>query len=171
VIARLQVPVAVQMITKRTRSSLPTWVSTMRPVFHFKGGRFSFLSRTKSLIFKLFCCSFHLTRFCKLATYSVNHLRCISSYRSSLEIFVSDKSFSGMLVNDSPTKKCPGVNGCKSDGSEDKGDKGLEFKQASIRTNTVDSSSNVNRWLPITLLRWYLQDFTPASHKPPRCGE
>lgn len=44
-----------------------------------------------------------------------------------------------------PTKKWPGVSALKSDGSDDNGDRGLEFKAASSLHNNVLVSSNESR--------------------------
>ena len=50
------------------------------------------------------------------------------------------------------------------------GTRGQLFKQGSTCVATVDNSSKVKRWVPMTLRRWYLTDFTAASHNPPKCG-
>ena len=51
-----------------------------------------------------------------------------------------------------------GVNGCK-------------LRIDSISIMSVLNCSNVSNSLPTTSLRWRLEDFTAASHSPPKCGE
>ena len=45
------------------------------------------------------------------------------------------------------------------------------FKTSSVSANVVRNSSNVKLWLPITHFRWNLNDFTPASQRPPKFGD
>ena len=77
------------------------------------------------------------------------------------------KSGSGNAVNGAKIRKWPGVNACKSDGFEDNGVRGREFKHASICAVKVAKFSNEKTWLPTILLRWNLNDFTAASQIPP----
>lgn len=76
-----------------------------------------------------------------------------------------------LAARESPTKKCAGVIHIGSEGSDDKGVNGREFKHASARVRRVDSSSNVIFTLPNNLPNNNFIDFTAASHKPPKCGE
>lgn len=56
-------------------------------------------------------------------------------------------------------------------GSHERGVSGRELRIASIWTSTVYNSSKVRLQLPNTLCKFYLVDFAPASHRPPKCGE
>jgi len=62
-------------------------------------------------------------------------------------------SLSGMAIRGLPTKKCPGVRKDRSLGSSDIGDKGREFKTASIYVSTVAISSKSNTESPTVRLR------------------
>ena len=46
----------------------------------------------------------------------------------------------------------------------------VTIQHASICASTVESSSNVNLVSPTTQRRCFLVLFTPASHRPPKCG-
>ena len=50
------------------------------------------------------------------------------------------------------------------------GPSGLEFRHASIWQVTVISSVRVKRRGPAIRFKWYLVDFTAASHSPPKWG-
>ena len=41
---------------------------------------------------------------------------------------------------------------------------------ASILHKTVESSTKIRTFSPITLTKWYLADLTAASESPPKCG-
>ncbi|GFU73073.1 hypothetical protein TNCV_4310071 [Trichonephila clavipes] len=66
--------------------------------------------------------------------------------------------------------KCPGVKGLRSLGSEESGDKGREFRTASICvTNAVDSSKFMIADFA-TLNKMRFMDLMFASHNPPKAG-
>ena len=68
-------------------------------------------------------------------------------------------------------KKWPGVNVFESLGSTESWQRGRELRQASIWQNTVFSFSSLSGVLPTILRKCVLGDSTPASPKPPKCGE
>jgi len=84
---------------------------------------------------------------------------------------VAVSSLSGSARRESPMRKCPGVKTDMSEGSVERGVKGREFNIASIRTKTVFDFSKVSDALPNVLYKCVFNDFTAASHKPPKCGE
>lgn len=67
-------------------------------------------------------------------------------------------------------RKCPGVRARRSVGSLDSGERGLEFRQASMRLNRVANSSKVSRVLEAVMRMWVLKLLTPACHRPPMWG-
>ena len=78
--------------------------------------------------------------------------------------------FFGRLFGQVPMRKCPGVRGSKSLGTELIGDSGREFNIPSICITSVRNSSYERIVLPMIFLRCSLTAFTPASHNPPKCG-
>lgn len=68
-------------------------------------------------------------------------------------------------------KTCDGVSDTKSLASLESGIIGREFNVASIWAVSVTNSLKVRWTFPAILPKWYLIDFTAASHKPPKWGE
>ncbi|GFV46429.1 DUF5641 domain-containing protein [Trichonephila clavipes] len=68
-------------------------------------------------------------------------------------------------------KKCPGVKGLRSLGSEESGDKGREFRTASICAINVVNSSKFMIADFATLNKMRFMDLMFASHNPPKWGE
>ena len=69
----------------------------------------------------------------------------------------------GKEVKGRPIRKCPGVRAANSEGSDERGVIGREFKIASIWANNVANSSNVKLEFPTILFKWNLAAFTAAS--------
>ena len=91
----------------------------------------------------------------------------MNCHRDSLEMAMSSKDDSGTVVSALPMRKCPGVSAEMSSGSSLNGSRGREFRIASI---WVVVSLKVSKVSPMVRRRWYLSDFTTASHLPPMCG-
>lgn len=80
-------------------------------------------------------------------------------------------SRSSKEIRDSP-RKCPGVSGDGSEGSEGRSVMGREFKIASMRTSTVFGFSKVSVAVPRALYKCYLIDLLllPTSHQNEASG-
>ena len=77
----------------------------------------------------------------------------------------------GKGVRGRPTRKWPGVRFSKpSSDSEWSGWSGRLFKTASTSHRIVEYSSRLSEWLRRIFLSRVFVDFTPASHKPSKCG-
>ena len=94
----------------------------------------------------------------------------MNCHRDSLEMAKSSRDGSGTVVSALPMRKCPGVSAEMSSGSSLSGSRGHEFRIASIWVSRVVVSSKVSKVSPMVRRRWYLSDFTTASHLPPMCG-
>ena len=81
------------------------------------------------------------------------------------------KSHSHKLISESPMRKWPGVSITRSFGSVGISVGGRELRIDSISMMRVLNRSKVSNSLQTTRLRWRLNDFTAASHSPPKCGE
>lgn len=136
------------LMTTRSPSFSPLWL-TRHLSFCWSSLRYSFLQRSQK------CC-----RICSM-----------SLYRSSLLGFSSRSPAEGRDVSGLPIRKCAGVKGHRSFGSEEKGVMGLELRIASTCVKRVDSSSNVKCLSPNILVKWYFALLTPASQMPPKCGK
>ena len=84
---------------------------------------------------------------------------------------MSQKFRSCNLISESPMRECPGVRTKRSFGSVDIGVNDRELRIHSISMMSVLNCSNVSNSLPITRLTWRLNEFTAASHSPPKSGE
>ena len=139
-------------VTTRTIPSAPGWISMIHTIFHCNGGRLSSLMMTKVPILRCrlwICC--HLFLVINWCRYSLCH-RFLKWWRNCWACCHADnrwgdvllKSSCGKLVSGPLIRKWLGVKGDRSFGSDDIGDKGLDFKIASISITTVWSCSNVS---------------------------
>lgn len=119
--------------------SFPKSSSFILPISHFAGSRFSSFKISKSLIIRFFRSFLHFVLCCRLDKYSADHLfqkcgwscwRCCHLF--NLFTLTSVTSSSGNSLRGAAMRKCPGVSGCRSDGSDNIGVRGLEFKHTSI---------------------------------------
>ena len=92
-------------------------------------------------------------------------------YQESRLNGVSLKSRSRKLISESPMRKWPGARTRRSFESVDISVSGRELRIDSISMMRVLNRSKVSNSLQTTRLRWRLNDFTAASHSPPKCGE
>ncbi|KAL7724360.1 hypothetical protein ACLKA6_005824 [Drosophila palustris] len=76
----------------------------------------------------------------------------------------------GIAVNGPPINAWPGVSASPSLGSSLSAPIGRELSTASTATGVVCSSSAVNSRQPTVRRSRCFADFTPASHRPPKCG-
>ena len=119
----------------------------------------------------------HFVRGWRFAMYSVCQRRqkvCTSVWTSSQRFVWPTMLFvqsSGKARSGAPVKKWPGVNVFESLGSVESWQRGRELRQASIWQKRVFNSSRLSSVLPTILRKCDLADLTPASHKPPKCGE
>ena len=157
--------------------SVPGWTSFTRPKGQYVGALWGIFIITMSPTITFGCCRVHFVRRCSEDKYSADHrfqndwVHCrINSHRVNRFIGIDVKSRDGNATNGCPIRKSPGVSERKSFGSDDKTVRGLELRMASICVDSVDISSNVNVWTPITRFKWYLADLTAASQIPPKWG-
>ena len=78
---------------------------------------------------------------------------------------------SGMSNKGVPIMKCPGVRALNSEGLEDIGTNGREFKHDSIWQRKVDSSSKLRTADLLAFTNKFLALFTADSQMPPKLGE
>ena len=163
--------------TTLTTLSLPACNLTIFAMGQLAGLQCS-VTRTTSLTLKISELLLnHFVRGWRFAMYSVCQRRqkvCTSFWTSSQRFVWPSLLFvqsSGKARSGAPVKKCPGVNVFESLGSVESWQRGRELRQASIWQKTVFNSSRLSGVLPTILRKCDLADSTPASHKPPKCGE
>ena len=145
---RLYWPFGVCRVTTRVVPSEPGCSWIILPVGQLIGGVFSSRIIANRPISMLTGGLYHFVRACKVDRYSRCHLFqsnwkifCVCCHCRSRLNGMSLKSMSGTDFNAAPVRKCPGVNGCKSEGSSESGTMGREFKQHSICANNVSIES------------------------------
>ena len=166
--------VAVRM----TPSDAPGWTLITRPRGHCTDGTLSSLRMTILPSWILCPSLVHLLRVISSFRYFLCQRFkkcCLSCWICChLENRLDEMTLrfrSRKLISESPMRKCPGVRTERWFGSVDKGVNDRELRIDSISMMSVLNCSNVSNSLPMTRLRWRLNDFTAASHSPPKCGE
>ena len=167
----------VLILATRATSSLPWYNSMIRARGHCKSGVLSSAKNTISPILGALQGSFHFEQVCSwLRRYSFFHRfqnwfrNCCTSLNLLSLVSFGDSKVSGSAFGLQPIKKCPGVRGSKSFGSELMGDIGLELRIASTSVTRVWNSSKVKTVVPMTLFKCFLAALTPASQSPPKWG-
>ena len=143
---------------------------------HWSGRVLSSDRNTISLTLGALPVSFHFERVCNWFKNSFFHRSqncrrnsCTNLYLFSLVSFV-DSNISGNAFGLVPIRKCPGVRGSKSLGSELIGDIGREMRIASIWVIRVWNSSYVKTVVPMIFFKCLLVALTPDSQSPPKWG-
>ena len=155
---------------------LPWYNSMIRARGHCKGGVLSSAKNTISPILGALPGSFHFERVCSWLRYYFVHQfqnwcrNCCTILNLLSLVSFGDSKVSGSAFGLQPIKKCPGVRGSKSFGSELMGDIGLELRYASTSVTRVWNSSKVKTVVHMTLFKCFLAALTPASQSPPKWG-
>jgi hypothetical protein len=138
------------------------------------GGVLSSRIITRSLMVTSEVLLFHFLRCCKWPRYSLDHR---SKSVAAPARLVATRTICWWwwrlcLGSGSRSRELQWENGhgFGSLGSDDKGAKGRELRQASIWVNNVCISSNGNNALPATRFKWCLAVLTADSQRPPYGG-
>ncbi|GFV73769.1 hypothetical protein TNCV_4879531, partial [Trichonephila clavipes] len=149
VMARFKIPVEVFTLTTLTRPSLPGNTSRIRPIGQSRAWCWDPLKERAD---------------------SPSEIERVSTWndrtKNPKQYKVQEKDEIAQFV-----KKCPGVKGLRSLGSEESGDKGREFRTVSICAINVVNSSKFKIVDFATLNKMRFMDLMFASHNPPKWGE